>query len=54
MEYKVLQPNLGLRNHADKLQDILNNEAISGWKLHTMNTTPYGQVMLVFERDKHR
>lgn len=54
MEYKVLQPNLGLRNHDEKLQDILNKEAMSGWRLHTINTSPYGHFMLVFERDKHR
>jgi len=54
MEYKVIQPNLGFRKHDQKIQDILNNEALAGWKLHTLSTSTYGHILLVFEREKHR
>lgn len=54
MEYKVIQPNLGFRKHDQKLQEILNNESLAGWRLHTLSTSTYGNIILVFEREKHR
>ncbi|NQX80980.1 MAG: DUF4177 domain-containing protein [Flavobacteriaceae bacterium] len=54
VEYKVIKPDLGFRRHTEKLQDILNNEAVKGWKLYTSNVIGQGFFILTFERDKNR
>lgn len=52
-EYKVVKAKLGWNDHEKKLEDLLNEEAVSGWIFK--ETSIVGHLFLViFERDKHR
>ena len=54
-EYKVISPNLGFRNRAQKLQDFINNYAVESWTLKTITNNKHGGIaFLVFEREKNR
>lgn len=50
-EYKVVTPNLGLRNRTKKYEDLLNQYAREGWVVkHVGQNSPF----VIFERDKNR
>ena len=50
-EYKVLQPNLGMRNRYQKFEDLLNQHAREGWIVKHIHQ---GWISVVLERDKNR
>ena len=50
-EYKVITTKLGLRNRADKLQEVLNQYAKDGWSVVHIAQSAY---FIVFERNKNR
>jgi len=50
-EYKVVSPNLGLRNRLQKYENLLNQYAREGWEVkHIGANSP----TIIFERDKNR
>lgn len=50
-EYKVINWKMGLSNNNKKLEMVLNEHAVSGWKvIHIAEQT----TRIVFERDKNR
>lgn len=53
-EYKVLAPTLGLRNRTKKLEEILNENARTGWSLNSIVPHNHGISYIVFERSKNR
>ncbi len=51
-EYKVVELGfLSLTKRAQKIEDIINQYALDGWRYVDI---PYGQSCLILERDKNR
>ena len=53
-EYKVVKPNLGWRNRAEKLEELLNTHAKQGWAVTIITPHNHTIAHIVFERDKNR
>ena len=53
-EYKVIKPQLGWRNTADKLEELLNKYAKEGWHVNTITPLEHTISYIVLERDKNR
>jgi hypothetical protein len=37
----------------DTMQDVLNQHARDGWKLHTCTESTYGHMLVIFERPRN-
>ncbi len=53
-EYKVITPKLGFRNRAQKLMDLLNDNARESWNVTSIVPHQHGISYIVLERDKNR
>jgi len=54
-EYKVISPSLGLRKRSEKLEELLNKNAMESWALTTITHSKHGGIsFIVFEREKNR